>query len=268
MKPPTMSLLSSPRRHLIVFAVVAAMLGGPVNPLLFGEPESLVGEPITVPLTVKTFAKDSPESNLVDSASRGAQGFREKPANRFKSEPKLRNPKYYSLSIGGREYLAILNIGRDAGKAELYIDFGGQGAFDASIGIEGVAPNLRADSPYYADFVFGPITIPKTDEMVTDPVEMMISCSVRKGLENNASYTPYLRISPHKFVVGKLNIGSGERMVAFVDGTCKGRFETFKPNPSDRLPLVQRFRDGATVIAVDLNKNGFSRLMQNLQLFS
>ena len=146
MKPSVISLLSLRGRHLIVSAVVV-MLGGFANSTLHGESESLVGAPITVPLTVKTHVDGSPDSNWVDSASRGAQGFREKPANRFKSEPKLRNPKYYSLSIGGREYLAILNIGRDAGKAELYIDFGGQGAFDASIGIKGVAPNIKADSP-------------------------------------------------------------------------------------------------------------------------
>ena len=255
MKPSVISLLSLRGRHLIVSAVVV-MLGGFANSTLHGESESLVGAPITVPLTVKTHVDGSPDSNWVDSASRGAQGLREKPANRIKSEPKLHNPKYYILPIEGREILAILDVGKDAEKAELYIDFDGKGLFDTAKGIESGDTNKRATPPSpYAEFQFGPITLPKTAEAVAGPVEVMISCYVEKGIVNNKSYMPYLRVTPHKFVVGKLDVGFGERTVAFVDETFKGKFETFNSGSSDKPE--NPFSNGATIMGIDLDRNGF-----------
>ncbi|MCK9589654.1 MAG: hypothetical protein WC076_03380 [Terrimicrobiaceae bacterium] len=72
-------------------------------------------------------------------ASCGTQALPEKPADQIKTEPKLQNPTYYRLRLGGREFLAILDIGRDAERADLDIDFDGRGLFDAIKGTEGIA---------------------------------------------------------------------------------------------------------------------------------
>ena len=68
---------------------------------------------------------------------------------------------------------------------------------------------------------------------------------------------PFLRIAPKQFVAGKLRIGSDEYAVAFVDGAYAGRFQPVKPDPSNAQPGMARAqRNGATMMAVDLNKNG------------
>ena len=255
MRPLAFSLPSSARRHLIVYFYGLVVLCGLANSDLRSEPVSLVGDPLRVPLTAKNFDERSLNGNLMSRASRGTQALREKPASQIKSEPALQHATYYRLALGGREFLAILDVGKDAERADLYIDFEGKGNFDAIKGIEGV-DQYKGRNPEipYASFKFGPITLPKTEEAVAGPVMVAISCTVSK---KEAITMPYLRISPQKFVTGKLRLGAGEYTVAFVDGALNGRFEPLKPNPSDRQPaMAQVYRKGATMMAVDLNKNG------------
>ena len=249
------SLLTLARRHLAVSASAAVLLGAVSNSTLHGESESLVGEPVTVPLTAKTFVEDSPDTNLMYSASRGVEALREKPADQIKSEPKLKDPKYYRVLIGGLNLAAILDVGKDAEKAELFIDFDGKGLFASITGIEGVDQIKRQNAQAAcAEFLFGPITLPKNAEAVAGPVEVMISCYVEKGIVNNKSFRPYLRFTPHKFVAGKLKLGSEERTVAFVDGAFSGKFASAKFDPSDKQGNLLSNR--ATMMAVDLNQNG------------
>lgn len=255
MDSPACSLLGSARQMLVVPACAALLLGGLANVTLRAQTDPLLGEPISVPLTVNTFEEHSPNGNLMYSASGGTQALPEKPADQIKSEPKLQNPTYYRLRLGGREFLAILDIGKDAEKADLYIDFDGRGLFGAIKGTEGI-DRYKDRNPAipYAGFRFGPITLPKTEAAVAGPVEMMVSCSVSRKEPN---MRPYLRVTPQKFVAGKLRMGSAEYAVAFVDGTYAGRFQPFKPDPSVPQPtMVQVHRNGASMMALDLNRNG------------
>ena len=221
------------------------------NPPAATDPQSV----IRVPLTVKSFKKGSPYECLMytnDPAWSRADALPEKPAQ-IKSAPNLQNPTYFRIPLGNRECLAILDVGKDAKKAVLYIDFDGQGLFEAIKGIEGV-DEFKGQTPpaTYAKFNFGPVTLPKTEEAVAGPVEVMVSFFMNKKDAKNDSH---LLIAPQKFVAGKLRIGSEEYVVAFVDGSFAGRYQTFNPSiPWSATARVQHF--GATRMGIDLDKNG------------
>lgn len=255
MDSPAFSLLGTARHRLGVPFFAALLLGGTVFSMLQAQTDSLVGEAISVPLTGKTFDEGSPDSNLMHSASRGAQALREKPSGEIKSEPKLQKPIYYRLPLGDREVLAVLDVGKGTEKADLYIDFDGKGLLEDVKGIEGVdLLKDRAPESPYAHFKFGPVTLPKSEAAVAGPVEIMLSCTVSKKEGNSI---PYLQITPQKYVTGKLRMGSSERTVAFVDGSYTGRFQPFQADPSAKEPaMVQVHRKGASMMAVDLNNNG------------
>jgi hypothetical protein len=254
MSSTAFSRLNSSRRPLVVSA--ALLLGGLA--VLRGQTEYLVGDPISVPLAVSAFEAHSPYEYLMyasDPSWGYAQALREKPASQIKSVPSLESPRYYRIPLGNREFLAILDVGKEAEKAALYIDFDGQGLFEAIKGIEGV-DEYKGRNPAlpYAKFQFGPITLPKTEETVAGPVEVVVSCNVNKKGPN---VVPYLRIAPQHFVSGKLQMGSGEYAVAFVDGAFAGRYQTFQSDPSVAPPARARDqRFGATRMGLDLDKNG------------
>ncbi|MEI6034136.1 MAG: hypothetical protein WCS65_07660 [Verrucomicrobiae bacterium] len=234
-------------------ASVALLLGGLAA--LRGQMESLVGDPISVPLTVNVFEEHSPCESLrytSDPSWGFAQVLREKPTSEIKSVPNLESPTYFRIPLGNREFLAILDVGKNAEKAALYIDFDGQGQFEAIKGIEGV-DQYGSSSPS-ANFKFGPVTLPKNEESAASPVEVMVSCYVNK---KDATRVPYLRITPQTFVSGKLPMGSEEYDVAFVDGAFSGKFQAFNPDPSiTRSARARDQRFGATRMGIDLDKNG------------
>jgi hypothetical protein len=251
MSSTAFSRLNSARRSLLVSA--ALLLGGLAA--LRGQADSLVGDPISVPLTASAFEKHSPYDYLRFTREWSpAQALREKPDAQIKSVPILESPTYHRIPLGNREFLAILDVGKNAEKAALYIDFDGQGLFEAIKGIEGVDEYKYQNSAPYANFKFGPITLPKTEETVAGPVEVVVFCNVNKKGPNAV---PYLRVMPQNFVAGKLRLGSGEYAVAFVDGAFSGRFQTFQPDPSIAPPARARDqRFGATKMGIDLDKNG------------
>jgi hypothetical protein len=250
---PAFSLLNPAKRPILVSVVL--LFGGLANTTLRAQTEALVGDAISVPLTAGTFEERSPNANLMHSASRVVQALREKPSDDIKSEPQFQNPTYYRLPLGEREVLAVLDVGKDAEMATLYIDFDGRGLFEEIQGIEGVdLYKDRTQKSPYARFKFGPITLPKTEGALAGPVEIMVSCHV---IKKEARGVPYLQITPQTYVAGKLQLGSAEHTVAFVDGTCSGRFQPFEADPSPKEPAMVQVRSkGASMMAVDLDKNG------------
>ena len=259
MEPAVFSLVGSARRLLAAAAITAIAFGGstraagPVIASLASQP--LVGQPIHVPLTVGTFGEERTANQktmyLKLLSARGSQALQTKPAALIKSEPNLESPTYYRIPMDGRDVLAILDIGQKGEKATLYIDFDGQGLFAQIKGFEGVdqykGRNIQNN---FALFNFGPITLPKTADTVTAPVQVTVSCQVMKRAAGNFAY---LRVSPQNFVIGALQLGSGQYAVAFVDSALKGRFE---PQKSDSRNLRQAMRNGASMIAIDLDQNG------------
>ena len=231
----------------------------PVTPTvaLANKKKPTVAPCIIVPLTAHAFRESSlmepwisERVRLMSEGSGFAEALREKPASQIKSEPNLQNPTYFRFPLGNREFLAILDVGKDAEKATLYIDFDGQGLFKAIKGIEGVDKSPARSS---ANFQFGPITLPKTKETVAGPFEVLVSCYVRNKKDANMVDRPI--IYAQKFVAGKLRIGSEEYAVAFVDGSFVGRFQTFNPS-IEQSARARDQRFGATRMGVDLDKNG------------
>ena len=250
-------LLVSARRSVAVSLTMVLVIGGLEIAPIQVQAESLVGQPIRVPLTVSAFDERSPNFNLSSYASHGIQALKDKPAGEIKSEPKLQNPTYYRLKIGSREILAILDVGKDAENARLYIDLDGRGLLGDATGVAGV-DQVKANGGSnndYAFFKFGPVTLPKNPEAVAGPVEVTFSCSMSK--KNVEKMRPYLRLSPQKYVTGKLPLGSGEYTVAFVDGAFIGKFEPLKLSSTGAQSAIMRARlNGASTMAIDLNKNG------------
>ena len=248
----------SVRHPLAASVVVALLLGSVCNGPVWGETETLVGEPIRVPLSQRTFdvnGRPARYANQIMSATRHLQALHAKPADQIKSEPALHKPFYYKLTAGDRDVLMIVDIEQDGEKATLYADLDGRGLLAESKGVPGVDRNKRQGATSdYAYFQFEPVTFPKTEKAAAGPATFAASLFFPKKEING---NPALRLSPQKLVEGMLRIGSVEYPVSFVDGALIGRYEMHQAHAADGGSALQRvYQKGASMMAIDLDRNG------------
>jgi len=215
-----------------------------VGSLLWAQTETK-GDPIRVPLKMGVFDERSSCGNLMHQSVRGIAPLQKVPADQIKSTPKLQNPAYCRVKLGDREVLVIMDVESEAQKAKLYIDFEGKGLFETLEPVEGV--DRRSGDGQYANFEFGPVTIPES------PASFTVSCFVRK--QPNLQFQSF-QFHPRNYWAGKLPVADGEYSVFFVNGRLGGKFEPAKLAAGEKA-FQKIYQDGATFIGIDFDKNGF-----------
>jgi len=244
-------------------AIVASVFLGIGSGFLWAE-DQLLGQPIHVPLTSRAVNANGngmlpPKfASQIMAATRYLQPLSAKPEGQLKSEPKLHTPYYFKLASGSREILIVVDVEQGGEKATLYADLDGKGELGGK-SFHGVDQNKRSSGvSSYAFFKFGPIPIPKVAGVAGvagGPVEVTASMGVFKR-GSGSNYRPYLRVIPQSLMEGSLRIGAVQYPVSFVDGALTGKFETQKPDAGSRSEMMRMERAGASIMAVDLDRNG------------
>jgi hypothetical protein len=251
MKP---SALSPAKQRMGVVSIFAAMLlaGFAFLPARGAETETLVGKPIRVPLTAVAFGGGSRQTeSFANAAARGIDALAARPDNEIKSEPALENPLYYRLPTRGHTYLAILDIGKGAEKATLYVDMEGKGNFKDARSYAGVDQYKGANVSETA-FKFGPIEFSGNAESKAGTAGAVATIFIEKPLRGRER--PYCRLDPEKYLRGTLTIGSDAYTVAFVDGGFSGKYQPARLDAP--VSRQNAYPDGACFMAIDFNKDG------------